>query len=52
MCLQKRLEKKEKKEPEDYRRFVDFKHDTFLGIFDNKETSSSKSTIVTELQEV
>ena len=47
-----KAEEKTKKELEDYRRFVYFKSDTFLGISDNKETSSLGPSIVTELQEV
>ena len=52
MSLQKKAKEESKKEPKDYRRFVYFKYNTFLGICDNKETSSPKPTIVTKLQEV
>ena len=47
-----KVEKESKKELEDYIRFVYFESDTFPGIFDNKDTSSPKPTIVIELQEV
>ena len=47
-----KVEEEIKKEPKDYRGFVSFKSDTFLGIFDIKETSSIEPNIVTKSQEV
>ena len=41
-----------KKEPKDYRRFVFIEPDTLLDTSVNKETTSSKPSIVTESQEV
>ena len=40
------------KELEDYRRFFYFEFGSLPDIFDNRETSSPKPTIVTKLQEV
>ena len=44
-----KIKKKSKKILEDYRRFVYFESDTLLGIFDNKETSSTKPSEITKL---
>ena len=48
----KRSEEESKKELEDYRRFVYIKPNTLPNTSVNKETSSTKPSIVIELQEV
>ena len=46
-----KTEEENKKEPKDYRRFFYYDLDTLLNIFDNKETSPPKLSIITKLQE-
>ena len=50
--ISKKIEEERKTEPEDYRRFIYFKFDTFKNIFDNKEIPSLEPSTVIELQEV